>query len=143
MKKIFLSASVLVFVTACTQKGKDYNQMAVEMCGCFNKLKDSIPAEAMTVFNEAAAAPQAGEAYRNGVAKLPAELVIKLNNALLSFSKPGSGTKECLENMDKKYKAIGGEKNEVTQKLIEALKGNKDCTLMITMMRMEQEKITK
>lgn len=117
--------------------------MATEMCGCFNTIKDSIPAEAMAVFNEAAAAPVAGEVYRNGLAKLSPEVATKLNNALLSFTKPGSAGNDCLENMDKKYKTVGEDKNEVTRKMIDAIQNNKECALMTALMKMEMEKQAK
>jgi hypothetical protein len=140
MKYLLRPAIVLATLVSCKSGEKKYKEMATEMCGCFNKIKDSISPAAMVIFEKAAASPNAKKAYMSGAATLSPADALKLNNALLSFSKPGSAAKECLEDMDKKYKKIGGDKNEVTQKMLDELKDNRDCALMIALMRMEVEK---
>jgi hypothetical protein len=140
MKKMFLMASVLATLFACNSGGKDYKAMAEDMCGCFNKIKDSIPAEAMQFFEKVAVAEKAKTAYEEGLKTLSQENVQKMSSALMSVGNPGSPAKLCLEEMDKKYKTVGGDKKEVTQKMVDALKGNTGCALMVTLMRMELEK---
>ena len=72
--------------------------------------------------------------------KKPEEL--KMNAALMMVAKPGTAVKTCLEDMDKKYKSIGGEKVEITRKMVDVLKKRKDseCNLMLALMRIELEK---
>lgn len=112
------------------------------MCGCFNKINDSLPAEAIRVFNEVAAAPNAGETYMNAIKKLPEPVLLKMNGALMMVAKPGTAIKTCLEEMDKKYKSIGGDKVDITRKMVTILQKRKDseCNLMLALMRMELEK---
>lgn len=112
------------------------------MCSCFNKINDSLPPESLKLFNDVATAANAGEAYMNGLKQMPEAVLLKMNAALMMVAKPGTAVKTCLEDMDKKYKSIGGEKVEITRKMVDVLKKRKDseCNLMLALMRIELEK---
>ena len=143
MKKIFLTAAVAAVLLACSSSSSGkVEKMTNEMCGCFNKINDSLPAEAIRVFNEVADAPNAGETYMNAIKKLPEPVLLKMNGALMMVAKPGTAIKTCLEEMDKKYKSIGGDKVDITRKMVTILQKRKDneCNLMLALMRMELEK---
>lgn len=140
MKKTVLMAGILAAFASCNSGGKDHKAMANDMCGCFNKIKDSIPPEAMQVFAKAAVAEKAKASYEEGIKSLSPEQLQKMTAVLMSVGNPGSPAQQCLEEMDKKYKTAGGDKKEVTQKMVDALKGNAGCALMVTLMRMELEK---
>lgn len=139
MKKILPLLALALVVAACNSGKDKYPEMAKSMCDCFNKVKDSIPPSAMKVFEKAAVAPSAKEAYESGVKELAPEDVQKMMNALLLVSKPGSAVSDCLKEMDNKYKTTGTQQ-EATAKMVDALKGTTGCELMMTMMRMQVEK---
>lgn len=119
--------------------------MTNEMCGCFNKINDSLPPEAKTLFNEIAVAANAGEAYMTGLKQLSEPVIQKMTRALMQVSEPGTAAKTCLEEMDKKFTSVKGDKKEITRQMVEALKKRKDsqCNLMQALMRIELEKLEK
>jgi hypothetical protein len=139
MKKILHLLALALVIAACNSGKDKYPEMAQTMCDCFNKVRDSMPASAMKLFEKAAVAPSAKEAYESGAKELAPEDLQKMMNALLQVSKPGSAVSDCLMEMDKKYKTAGTQK-EATAKMVDALKGSAGCEMMITMMRMQQEK---
>ncbi len=139
MKKIVAIPAILLLLSACNSGKDKYSEMANSMCDCFNKVKDSLPPSAMKLFEKAAVAPSAKEAYEAGAKELAPEDLQKMMNALLLVSKPGSPISECLAAMDKKYKTTDTQQ-EATKKMVDALKGKTGCELMLTMMRMQVEK---
>jgi len=143
MKRIFLSVAVAAALVSCSSSSSGkVEKMTNEMCSCFNKINDSLPPESLKLFNDVATADNAGEAYMNGLKQIPEAVLLKMNAALMMVAKPGTAVKTCLEDMDKKYKSIGGEKVEITRKMVDVLKKRKDseCNLMLALMRIELEK---
>ncbi len=141
-----MSAAVAAVLVSCSSSSSGkIDEMTNEMCGCFNKINDSLPAEAIKLFNDAAVAANAGETYMAGIKQLPEATLTQMNAALMQVAKPGTEAKTCLEEMDKKHKSIGGDKVEVTRKMVESLKKRKDseCNLMLALMRIELEKLEK
>jgi hypothetical protein len=139
MKKILPLLALTLVITACNSGKDKYPEMAQSMCDCFNKVKDSMPPSAMKLFEKAAVAPSAKEAYESGAKELAPEDLQKMMNALLQVSKPGSAVSDCLKEMDEKYKTADTQQ-EATRKMVDALKGTTGCELMMTMMRMQVEK---
>lgn len=147
MKK-FVSVYSLLFIAgslfmACNSGKNNTDEMASAMCNCFNKLNDSIPAGAMAVFVKLSTAEKVSDSYTTEIGKLNAEVLEKLNRALLSTSTPGSPVNNCLKEMDKKYKTVGGSEGEMNRKMANALKGKPGCEMMVTLMRMQAEKLGK
>lgn len=140
MKTLSVLLLLTLLLSACRSARKDHTAMAEEMCGCFNKILDSLPAQARQLMVEAAEAPKATPVYRAGAARLSEDDLIRLQTALVSISQPGSPAKACIEEMDKRYKTVGGEEKEVTRKMVAALRGKKECALMQTLLRMKLEK---
>jgi len=147
MKKL-VNAYSLLFIAACSvvacksEKNKT-DEMASAMCNCFTKLNDSIPAEAMGVFVKLSTVEKVSDSYTTEIGKLGPDVLEKLNRALMSTSTPGSPVKNCLEEMDKKYKTVGGQEGEMNRKMADALKGKAGCEMMVTLMRMQAEKLGK
>jgi hypothetical protein len=141
MKKtclLMLIAAILV-MASCRPGGSD-SEIATDMCGCFNMIKDSLPKEAMGVFEKAAAANKPQETFGAEMQKLDPESVQKINAALMSTARPGSPINDCLKELDKKYKSPSNKEQEVAQKMIAALKDKKGCDIMIALMRMNLKK---
>ena len=147
MKKIVNGCSLLfiavcVFV-ACKSEGNKTDEMASAMCNCFSKLNDSIPEEAKAVFVKLAAAEKVKDSYTEEMKKLGADVLEKLNRALMTVSVTGSPVQVCMEEMDKKYKTVGGPEGEMNRKMANALKGKAGCEMVVTLMRMQAEKLGK
>lgn len=139
MKKIVALLSLVLVIAACNSGKDKYPEMAQSMCDCFNKVKDSLPPSAIKLFEKAAVAPSAKEAYESGAKELAPEDLQRMMSALLLVSKPGSAVSDCLKAMDDKYKTTDSQQ-EATKKMVDALKGSTGCELMVTMMRMQVEK---
>lgn len=142
MKKVLIPAALAIVLASCSSSSNKMEQMTNDMCGCFNKIRDSLPADALKLFHEASTAPKAWETYLAGVKELPEASFNQMNSALMLVTKPGSAVKTCLEEMDKKYKSIGGDKTEITRKMVELLEKDKegDHDIMLALLRMELEK---
>jgi hypothetical protein len=138
MKKL-LPLSFIVLLAAC-KGSSDYSAAANDMCGCFNQLKDSLPADALKVFEKAAVADVAKTAYEEGLKKLSPDDIQKTMTALMSTAKPGSPITDCLNSLDKKYNTKGISEQQAAEKMVEALKGKTGCEIMQTLMRMQVEK---
>ena len=140
MKKtlLVLSLASISVITSCRSSNAD-SAIAADMCNCFNMLKDSIPAEGLKVFEKAAIADNAQETFSKEMANLPAATAQKVNAALLATAKPGSGVNDCLKGLDKKYKTPTNDQQAMTQRMIEALKDQKGCEIMLSLMRMNQK----
>ena len=59
---LFIVIAAALFMGSCKSGGSDA-EIATDMCGCFNMLKDSMPKEAMVVFEKAAAAEKPQETF--------------------------------------------------------------------------------
>jgi hypothetical protein len=140
-QKLFVALFITVLFTACKSKEDNSNQIATDMCGCFNKLKDSLPPESIEVFKKAAAAENAYTTFTKEIQGLPVEVALKVNAALLSTGKKGSSVNMCLEELDKKYKNTY-EKNDTTamRKMLNALKDKTGCDISIALLRINLDK---
>jgi hypothetical protein len=139
MKKTSSITAIIIVVLAACKSGPNYGDIAADMCNCFNKVKDSIPAAALPVFEKTATAADVKKAYQEELAKLPSDVLMKVTNALLSTNKPGSAFTDCLEQVDKKHKVVGKSQKEATQKIVDAVKGKSGCELMTALLRMQVE----
>lgn len=141
MKKtcLFIVIAAVLFMASCKSGGSD-SDIATNMCGCFNMIKDSLPKEAMGVFGKAAAAEKPQEMFTNEMQKLDPESAQKVNAALMSTARPGSPINDCLKELDKKYKSPSNNEQEVATKMIAALKDKKGCNIMLALMRMNLKK---
>ncbi|MBK8611664.1 MAG: hypothetical protein IPL84_17430 [Chitinophagaceae bacterium] len=141
MKNSSLSIAIfaILFIGGCKSSASD-EVIAKDMCGCFNMIKDSIPAEALPVFSKAAVADDPKETYSKEMQKLNPETTKKLVAALMLTTKAGSPISNCLNEMDKKYKTTEKDELVMAQRMVDALKKNKDCDIMLSLMRINLKK---
>jgi len=133
---VFLGA---LFAAGCKSAGSD-TAIATDMCGCFNMLKDSLPEEAVDVFQKVSVADSPQETYEKEMWNLKPEIAMKVAQALMSTAKKGSPVNDCLKKMDDKYKTNTNDQQEMAKRLIAALKDKKDCDIMLALMRMNLKK---
>jgi translation elongation factor EF-4 len=136
---LFLLAAAALFMGSCKSSGSDA-EIATGMCGCFNMLKDSLPPEAIGVFQKAAAAENPQEVFTKELQNLDPSIALKVNAALMSTAKTGSPINDCLKELDKKFKSPSSDEQEVAKKMVAALKDKKDCDIMLALMRMSLKK---
>lgn len=121
-------------------KSGNSNAIAGEMCNCFNTLKDSLPPEAVKIFEEAATAANPEETFKTEMAKLTLEQAVHVNNALRSTAKPGSPANNCIKELDRKYQTTAANRQEMAQKMIDEIKDKKGCDIMMALLRMNLKK---
>ncbi len=131
--------AVTLFMGACKSGGTDA-EIATDMCSCFNMLKDSMPKEAIPVFEKAAVAENPKETFGAEMQKLDPETAMKVSAALMGTARPGSPINDCLKELDKKYKTSIQSDQEAAKRMIAALKDKKDCDIMLALMRMNLKK---
>lgn len=134
---LFTAAAV---VAGCLSGESKTSDIATDMCGCFNMLKDSLPAGGIPVFEKAAASDKPQETFAAEMQKLKPDMVLKVNAALMSTAKTGSPINNCIKELDKKYKTTETNQQAMSQKMIDALKGKKGCEIMIALLRMNLKK---
>jgi hypothetical protein len=132
---LFIVIAAALFTGGCKSSGSDA-AIATDMCGCFNMLKDSLPAEAISVFEKAAAAEKPQEMFAKEMQNLKPDLALKVNAALMSTAKPGSAVNSCIKEMDARYKTNTNDQQVMAKKMIVALKDKKDCDIMLALLRM-------
>ncbi len=125
----------VLLMAGCKSSGSD-SAIATDMCGCFNMLKDSLPAEAISVFEKAAVAGKPQETFEKEMRNLKPEIAMKVGAALMSTAKAGSPISNCLKELDVKYKTTTNDQQAMAKRMIEALKDKKDCDIMMALMRM-------
>lgn len=135
---VFFTAAVVVM--GCLSGEPKTTDIATDMCGCFNMLKDSLPAEGVQVFEKAAASANAQETFTKEMQQLKPEVALKVNAALMSTAKPGSAINDCIKALDKKYKTNETDQQAMAQKMIDALKDKKGCEIMMALMLMNKKK---
>lgn len=131
--------AVTLLMGACKSGGTDA-EIATDMCGCFNMLKDSLPKEAMVAFEKTAVAANAKETYSAEMQKLDPESAMKVATALMGTAKPGSPINDCLKKLDEKYKTSVKSDEEAAKRMVAALKDKKGCDIMLALMRMNLSK---
>jgi ABC-type phosphate/phosphonate transport system substrate-binding protein len=136
---LFMLIAAALFMGSCKSGGTDA-EIATDMCGCFNKLKDSLPKEAIVVFEKAAAAEKPQETFAAERQKLDPETAQKINAALMGTARPGTPINDCLKELDKKYKTSMQSDQEAAKRMVAALKDKKDCDIMLALMRMSLKK---
>jgi hypothetical protein len=129
-----------VLISGCNSAGSNTENIATDMCGCFNKLKDSLPAEGLKVFEKAAASATPQETFTTEMKSIPVEIAQKVNAALMSTAKAGSPISNCLKEIDKKYKTPTNNEQVLAQKMIDELKDKKGCDIMMALMKMNLKK---
>ena len=134
---LFTAAAV---VAGCLSGESKTSDIATDMCGCFNMLKDSLPADGIVVFKKAAASDKPQETFTTEMQKLKPEIALKVNAALMSTAKTGSPINDCIKELDKKYKTAETDQQAMAQKMIDALKDKKGCEIMLALLRMNQKK---
>jgi hypothetical protein len=136
---LFMLIAVTLFMGACKSGGTDA-EIATDMCSCFNMLKDSMPKEAIPVFEKAAVAENPKETFGAEMQKLDPETAMKVSAALMGTAKEGSAINNCLKELDKKYKTSAQSDEEAAKRMIAALKDKKGCDIMLALMRMNLKK---
>lgn len=134
---VFFAAAI---TGGCTSSGSRNAAIAEDMCGCFNRLKDSLPPEGMRVFEKTAASATPQETFEGEMKALPAEAAEKLKAALLLTAKPGSAINNCIKDLDKKHKTTVTSQQDMTQKMIDAVSGKTGCEIMLALLRMNVKK---
>jgi len=136
---LFMLIAAALFMGSCKSGGSDA-EIATDMCGCFNMLKDSMPKEAIPVFEKAAAAEKPQETFGAEMQKLDPETAMKVSAALMGTAKEGSAINNCLKELDKKYKTSVQSDQEAAKRMVAALKDKKGCDIMLALMRMSLKK---
>jgi hypothetical protein len=138
MKKnwILVLLTAAAVVAGCLSGESKTSDIATDMCGCFNMLKDSLPPEGIKVFEKAAIAEKPQETFTAEMQKLEPAIALKVNAALLSTAKTGSAVNDCIKELDKKYKTNETDQQAMAQKMIDALKDKKGCEIMLALLRM-------
>lgn len=136
---LFVLIAAVLFMGSCKSGGSDA-EIATDMCSCFNMLKDSLPKEAIGVFEKAAAAEKPQETFGSEIQKLDPETAQKVTEALMGTAKEGSPISNCLKELDKKYKTSMQSDQEAAKRMIAALKDKKGCDIMLALMRMNLKK---
>jgi hypothetical protein len=131
--------AVTLFMGACKSGGSD-TEIATDMCGCFNMIKDSMPKEAMVAFEKAAVADNPKEIFGAEMQKLDPETAMKVSAALMGTGRPGTPINDCLKKIDEKYKASVQSDEEAAKRMVAALKDKKGCDIMLALMRMNLKK---
>ncbi|MFM2327852.1 MAG: hypothetical protein RIR31_2054 [Bacteroidota bacterium] len=134
---LFTAAAV---TAGCLSGESKTSDIATDMCGCFNMLKDSLPADGIIVFEKAAASDKPQETFTAEMQKLKPEVALKVNAALMATAKPGSAINGCIKALDKKYKTSETNQQAMAQKMIDALKDKKGCDIMMALLRMNLKK---
>jgi hypothetical protein len=142
MKKnwILVLLTAAAVIAGCLSGDSKNKDIATDMCGCFNMLKDSLPPEAVKVFEKAAVAEKPQETFTAEMQKLKPAIALKVNAALLSTAKAGSAVNDCIKELDKKYKTNETDQQAMAQKMIDALKDKKGCEIMLALLLMNQKK---
>lgn len=142
MKKnwILVLLTAAAVVAGCLSGESKTSDIATDMCGCFNMLKDSLPPEGIKVFEKAAIAEKPQETFTAEMQKLKPAIALKVNAALLSTAKTGSAVNDCIKELDKKYKTNETDQQAMSQKMIDALKDKKGCEIMLALLRMNLKK---
>lgn len=136
---LFMTIAITLLMGACKSGGSDA-EIATDMCGCFNMIKDSMPKEAMVVFEKTAVADNPKEFFGAEMQKLDPETAMKVSAALMSTGRPGSPINDCLKKIDEKYKASVKTDEEAAKRMVAALKDKKGCDIMLALMRMNLKK---
>lgn len=142
MKKnwILVLFTAVAVTAGCLSGESKTSDIATDMCGCFNMIKDSLPADGVIVFEKAAASDKPQEIFTAEMKKLKPEVALKVNAALMSTAKTGSPISNCIKSLDKKYKTSETNQQAMAQKMIDALKDKKDCDIMLALLRMNLKK---
>lgn len=140
LKWIFIMLSAVVLIMGCDSAKSKTKNIANDMCGCFNMLKDSLPADGIKVFEKAAASNNPNETFTKEMQNLEPQTAQKVNAALMATAKSGSAINNCLKELDKKYKTNETNQQEMAKKMIDELKDNKGCDIMLALMRMNLKK---
>lgn len=136
---LFMLVAAALFAGSCKSGGSD-TEIATDMCGCFNMLKDSLPPATISVFEKAAAAENPKEVFQQEIQKLDPAAAQKVTAALMGTGKPGSPINDCLKELDKKYKSPTNNEQEAAKRMVAALKDKKGCDIMLALMRMNLKK---
>ena len=136
---LFMLIPLTLFIGSCKSGGSD-SEIATDMCGCFNMLKDSMPKEAIVVFEKAAVSEKPQETFGAEIQKLDPESAQKVTAALMGTAKEGSPINNCMKELDKKYKTPASSDQEAAKRMVAALKDKKGCEIMMALMQMNLKK---
>lgn len=136
---LFMLVAVTLFTVSCKSGGTD-KEIATDMCGCFNMLKDSLSPAAIAVFEKTAAAEKPQEVFQEEIQKLDPEAQQKVTSVLMGTARAGSPINDCLKELDKKYKSPTNDQQEAARRMVAALKDQKGCDIMLALMRMNLKK---
>jgi hypothetical protein len=139
-KWVFTITIAIGIISSCNSGKSKTNDIATDMCGCFNMLKDSLPAEGLKVFEKTASSSNPQETFTKEMKNLNPSVAQKINSSLMSTAKPGSAINNCLKELDKKYKTNQTNQQEMAKKMIDDLKDTKGCDIMLALMRMNLKK---
>jgi hypothetical protein len=103
-------------------------------------IKDSLPKEAIPVFEKAAVAADPKETFGSEMQKIDPENAMKVSAVLMSTGRPGTPINDCLKALDKKYKTPATSDEDAAKRMVAALKDKKGCDIMMALMRMNLKK---
>ena len=136
MKKLLLITTLLVGITACNiADDGDYNEMATDMCECFNEGLEGLSDGGKRAIVDAgkndsdmqAALMEYGQEHT----------MEAMQDAKVLESLQDGNVMECVGGLEKKYEDVySSDSDEVKQeKLVEAMKGIKICELTYALVK--------
>ena len=136
MKKLFI-LPILCIAFGFFAKSQDYSVIAGEYCGCYKKLKDTMPAEFQQLLIRVAKSEDPKSAFRTELDKLDGQKRLELSEQLQTLGtimdSEETEAGRCGLALDKKYVKLNDtptKEKEFNKKMAEELKKGKDCEFL-------------
>lgn len=136
MKKLFI-AGLLCMGFSFVSTAQDYAMIAGEYCGCYKKLKDTIPAEFQQLLIRVAKSDDPKTAFTNELNKMDAQKRLELSEQLSALGtimdSEETEAGRCGLALDKKYVKFNdtpAKEKEFNKKMAEELKKGTDCEFL-------------
>jgi hypothetical protein len=138
MAVLFVGATLSASLFSCSMATEqDYDNIANDMCGCFEELTSQLSPEIQDVIVEAA---------KNGGSMEAAFMDFQMNNPELaaadlpliaSLGEPGAKEIECIYALEEKYSHVNTteSEDEVANRMMVALEGKAGCEFTWAMMK--------
>jgi len=101
---------------------KKVPELANEMCGCFDKMKQNTTPEEMTIFKEVSVAQNPQEALTDGIKRMDQAKAMAFAEKIKAIGDKSSSVAACMETFDKKHeKETTKDRTALTEKLFAQL----------------------
>ena len=145
MKKLFyvLLCPVVMSLASCNMADdKDYENMANDICGCVNKSASGISSNMKDAIEKGASE---GKDIETTMTEQMANDMTQGMKDAEAFTQLQTGMESCMKDLEKKYESVYSNETEeeVQDKLIKTLEGNKDCGFTHAIFKMAQQEMAK